>query len=123
MPDKTDLRRGLALRKKLNGKRFGKITGNVARLAPDLEQIINEVMFGRVWARKGLDLRTRCLVAVGMLAVLQRPKQIEAYVANALEVGVKQSEIVEVLIQSAFYGGMAAAVNSIDIAAGVFAQK
>ncbi len=119
----ADRRRGLAVRKKLNGKRFGKVTGALAATMPDLEDFINEVLFGRIWARPGLDLRMRCATTIGALIALQRLPQLKAYIANALNIGLTRDEILEIIMHTVLYSGLPATANAIGVAREVFEEE
>ena len=66
MANKADLEKGLELRKKLLGKRASAVTA-LGELAPDLEEIMNEVLFGRVWTRPGLEPKMRSAITLGMM--------------------------------------------------------
>ncbi|HEY0253952.1 MAG TPA: carboxymuconolactone decarboxylase family protein [Kofleriaceae bacterium] len=120
---KPDLERGLALRKKLNGRRWGKTSTPLVQAAPELEELVNEVLFGRIWSRGKLDLKMRSVAVIAALtATAQRP-QLKNYIANALNVGLTKEEIIEVLIQLVFYTGLPKVVNAIAAAQEVFAEE
>lgn len=122
MADKAALERGVETRKKLNGRRFGKTSPAIAELLPDLEEIVNEVNFGRIWARPGLDLKTRSAVTIGIVIALGRLPQVEAYMANALNVGMTREELLELVMHTVFYAGLPAAHNAIEVAKKVLAE-
>jgi alkylhydroperoxidase/carboxymuconolactone decarboxylase family protein YurZ len=123
MANQTDYKKGIKIRKKLSGKRFGKASSALAELAPDLEDMLNEVVFGRVWGRPGLELKMRSAITIASLMSLQRLPQLKTHIANGLNAGLTKKEIVEILTHVAFYAGVPTAVNAFQLAKEVFAEE
>lgn len=83
-----------------------------------------EVCFGRIWARKGIDRKLRSFITISMLVALNHPKRLGRHVENALKNGCTPDEIREVLLHAAMYCGLPAANDAFDIAEDVLkAQK
>lgn len=90
------------------------LTSRVAEVAPDFARMAIEFSFGDIYARDELDLETREIVAVAALASLGHAgPQLRMHVAAALKLGITRGKIVEILMQSAIYGGFPAALNSL----------
>lgn len=90
------------------------LTSRVAEVAPDFARMAIEFSFGDIYARDELDLETREIVAVAALASLGHAgPQLRMHVAAALKLGITSGKIVEILMQSAIYGGFPAALNSL----------
>ena len=119
-PRTAAYRTGIQIRKQLSGKRYGGQATALAELAPDLEDMLNEVVFGKVWGRPGLEIKMRSVAVIAALASMQRLPQLKGHIANGLNVGLSKEEIVEILIQMAFYAGVPAAVNAFQVAKEVF---
>jgi len=85
-------------------------------LADDLLRLSDELVYGRVYTRPGLDLRTRSMLTVAALTVLGRDDYLRRHLQGALHVGVTPAEIKEILMQMAFYGGMPCALKGLRIA-------
>jgi alkylhydroperoxidase/carboxymuconolactone decarboxylase family protein YurZ len=85
-------------------------------LAEDLLRLTDELVFGRVYTRPGLDLRMRSMLTVAALTVLGRDDYLRRHLQGALHVGVTPAEIKEILIQMAFYGGVPCALKALRIA-------
>jgi 4-carboxymuconolactone decarboxylase len=85
-------------------------------LADDLLRLSDELVFGRVYTRPGLDLKTRSMLTVAALTVLGRDDYLRRHLQGALHVGVTPAEIKEILMQMAFYGGMPVALKALRIA-------
>jgi 4-carboxymuconolactone decarboxylase len=122
MANTADLEKGLELRKKLLGKRANAATA-LGELAPDLEEMINEVLFGRVWTRPGLEPKMRSAITIASLMAMQRLPQLKGHIANGLNMGLSKQEIIEILIHIAFYAGVPTAVNAFQLAKEVFAEE
>jgi 4-carboxymuconolactone decarboxylase len=122
MANKSDLEKGLELRNKLLGKRASAVTA-LGELAPDLEEMINEVLFGRVWTRPGLEPKMRSAITIASLMAMQRLPQLKGHIANGLNMGLSKQEIIEILIHIAFYAGVPTAVNAFQLAKEVFQEN
>jgi 4-carboxymuconolactone decarboxylase len=85
-------------------------------LADDLLRLSDEVVYGRVYTRPGLDLKTRSMLTVAALTVLGRDDYLRRHLQGALHVGVTPAEIKEILMQMGFYGGMPVALKALRIA-------
>jgi len=107
----------------LNGRRFGKTSVAIAELAPDLEDMVNDVLFGQIWSRPALDLKTRSVAVISALTALQRLPQLKNYIGNALNAGMTREEIVEVLIQLVFYVGLPAVASALEVAREAFEDE
>ena len=75
---------------------------------------------GEVWNRPGLDLRTRSLCSIAVLAGLGRINALELNIRMALNNGASREEIVETFFQVAVYAGFAAAWDGLARADEVF---
>jgi 4-carboxymuconolactone decarboxylase len=85
-------------------------------------QLATEYCWGEVWARPGLDRKTRSLLNLAMLTALNRPAELRLHVRGALNNGCTSAEIREVLLQAAIYCGMPAAVDALKTAREVIAE-
>lgn len=85
-----------------------------------LQDLVGEYGWGAIWTRPGLDRKTRSLINIGMLTALNRPHELEVHLKGALNNGCTAEEIVEVVLQTAIYCGMPAALDSMRRAKAVF---
>ena len=117
------LEKGIALRRELSGD---KVVDNAFKDPGDfsypMEELVTEVAFGAVWSRPGLDRRSRSILNVGMLAVMNRPDALAGHIATAIKNGVTKTELQEVLLQVAAYAGMPVGLASFKVAKQVFAD-
>ncbi|WP_198940545.1 carboxymuconolactone decarboxylase family protein [Micromonospora sp. CB01531] len=87
----------------------------------DLQEYVTKYCWGDIWNRPGLSLEERSLINLAMITALNRGHEFKAHVRGALNNGVSQEKIKEVLMQTAFYCGGPAALESFRLAAEVFA--
>jgi len=87
-----------------------------------LQDLVTEYCWGAVWARPGLDRKTRSLINLAMLTALNRPKEVKLHLKGALNNGCTREQIMEVLLQTAVYCGVPAAVDSFHIAGELFKE-
>ena len=82
-------------------------------------------VYGGVYARDGLDLKTRQIATIAALAVAggQTRPQLKIHVAAALKLGATKREIAEVILQMALYGGFPATINALNAAMEVFEEE
>ena len=93
------------------------------QLAPDLQRIAGEALFGSIWHRPALTLEQREMSTLSVLACLQRENQLRRHTGNALNVGVTPDQIVEVFIHATFYAGFPAGLTALGIASDVFQER
>jgi 4-carboxymuconolactone decarboxylase len=72
--------------------------------APFRDYVVRSA-WGQVWARPGLDRRTRSCVTLAVLTALRCEGELEMHVEAALRNGVTPDEIAEVLLHTAVYAG------------------
>ena len=118
--------RGLEMRARLVGGEGRIFQGSVPsayELAPDMYRITTECLYGSIWNRPGLDIKHRVMVTLTAMAVRWVEPQVRSHIGNALNVGLTPEEIVEVLIMTAFYGGIPASYNALAVAKEVFEAR
>ena len=87
-----------------------------------LQDLLTEYCWGAVWGRDGLPLKTRSMLNLAMISVLNRPNELRTHIKAALTNGVSRNEIREIFLQLAIYAGVPAAVDSFRIAGEAFAE-
>jgi 4-carboxymuconolactone decarboxylase len=92
-------------------------------LAPGLENLTDEVVFGRVWARPGLGLEDRMLATLACLTAKQYLPQLAEMAGAALHIEMAPRLIQEVMLHCAMYAGVPSAVNSLETVRTVLAEK
>jgi 4-carboxymuconolactone decarboxylase len=84
---------------------------------------ITRYAWGEVWAREGLDRRTRSAITLAVLTALGREHEIALHVRGALRNGLSEAEISEVLLHTAVYAGVPAANAAFAVAQDVLAAE
>ena len=82
----------------------------------DFQDLITRYAWGEIWARPGLDRRTRSCITLATLVALGREEELAMHVRAALRVGLTPDEIMEVLLHSAIYCGVPAANGAFAVA-------
>ena len=115
--------KGLAVRKAVLGEAYvNNALKNVDEFNKPFQELLNEYCWGSVWGREELPRKTRSMLNIAMISILNRPHELRAHLRGALTNGVTREEIREILMQVAIYGGMPAAVDSFHIAREFFAE-
>ena len=87
-----------------------------------MQELVTEYCWGWLWNRPGLERKTRSMLNLAMLAVLNRPAELKSHVRGALRNGCTKEEISEVLLQAAVYGGVPVGMSSFALAREVFKE-
>jgi 4-carboxymuconolactone decarboxylase len=78
--------------------------------------------WGEVWARPGLDRRTRSCITLAVLTALRCEDELALHVRGALRNGLSADEIAEVLLHTAVYAGVPSANLAFRVAQRVLAD-
>ncbi len=66
--------------------------------------------------------KTRSLLNIGMLTVMNRPHELKLHIRSAFNNGVTKEEIKEVMLQVAAYAGVPAGIDGFRLAREAFAE-
>lgn len=83
----------------------------------------DEVCFGTVWSRPGIDRKQRSILNIAMLVALNRPNQLRSHVEGAINNGCTMDELKEIILHCAVYAGLPAAVEGFRVAEEVLRAK
>ncbi len=87
------------------------------------QDFITRYAWGTIWAREGLDRRTRSAVTLALLTALGREHEIAMHVRAALRNGLSPQEIGEVLLHTSVYAGVPVANRAFAIADEVLREE
>lgn len=105
---------GQKMLQQVDGKGGEAVVESLKDIAPDFARYLLEFPFGDIYARPGLDLRSREIATVAALTAMgNAAPQLKVHIGAALHVGLTQDEIVEVIMQMAVYAGFPAALNGL----------
>ena len=115
--------KGLKVRKEVVGAEYvEKQLKEADAFNMPLQELVTEYCWGWLWNRPGLPRKTRSLLNVAMLSVLNRHTELKSHVKGAIRNGCTKDEISEVLLQVAVYGGVPAGVESFRLAREAFKE-
>lgn len=115
-----DAGEGVTLEIGLNGQRPG------YPAFPYLSALTRSLLYGEpdgVWSRPGLSPRDRSMVTVAVQQALYETQQLRGHIGRALDNGVTQRELEELITHVTFYAGWPTGSNAARVAAEVFAER
>lgn len=113
---------GQEMLQRVDGHGGEAVVDSLQDIAPDFARYLIEFPFGDIYARPGLDLRSREIATIAALTALgNAAPQLKVHISAGLNVGLTQEEITEVIMQMAVYAGFPAALNGLFAAKAVFA--
>ena len=121
----THLEQGRNIAESLNPGLPQALADKYDTMLPGMSDSLVEWAYGHHYARPGLDLKTRQLCTVAALTALGgwTAPQLKVNIAHTLAAGASPQEITEAIWQMAVYGGMPAAINGLNAAAEIFAER
>ncbi len=115
--------KGMAVRKSVLGaEHVARAEANKTEFDADFQQFITESVWGDVWSRPGLDLRTRQMITMGILAALGRHEELAAHIRATRHTGVTRGEVKEIFLHAAVYAGAPAANSAYALAKRVYLE-
>ncbi len=112
-PDDAVFQAGIETRTQVMGAEFvDRAFGNATEYTMPMQEFITRNAWGNVWQRPGLDLKTRSLVTVAMLAALGKQQELKGHVRGALNNGATPEELREVMLHATVYCGYPTAIES-----------
>ncbi len=124
MPN-TNLSKGRAMRRKLLGDAYVEHMAATSYKDPMMQKFVDlssEAVFGTVWARPGLDLKTRTLVTVVSDASTGREPELAIHLRMARRQGWTEEELTEALLHLLGYVGAPLVRDAMLVATKVFAE-
>lgn len=97
------------------GDKADAIERGLHAIDPDLATLIVEVAYENVFARPGLDLKTRELLAIVMLMSIGSEAELKTHMHGALNCGATRAEIKETVLQAAMYLGFPKALAAMKV--------
>jgi 4-carboxymuconolactone decarboxylase len=84
----------------------------LADFAPELVEITEKVLFGDVWERPQLTKRDRSLITCAALVATGKTEQMNFHFPRAIENGVTEQDLIELITHLAFYAGWPNAMSA-----------
>ena len=116
--------KGLEIRTAVMGKAYvdKALAANADDFGGPVQAYITEHAWGAIWGREGLSRKTRSMLNLAMLAILNRPHELRGHIRGALNNGVSKDEIREIFMHVGIYAGAPAMLDSIRIAKDMFTE-
>jgi len=109
--------RGMRIRRQVLGDaHVDRAEKNKTSFDADFQRFITEFAWGTVWAGDTLDVRTRHLITIALLAALGKKQELQMHLRATQHTGVTPDEVREVLHQVAVYAGVPAANTAFKLA-------
>lgn len=123
MSDET-YERGMKIRRAVLGDaHVDRAEANKTELDADFQRFITETAWGTIWAREGLDRKTRHILTLALLAALGKENELAMHLRATKNTGVTLQEIQEIFLHVAIYAGVPAANAAFSVAKKVFEQE
>jgi len=121
--NKDAFEKGLQTRREVLGSEYvDSSIKNAGEFNMPMQELVTEYAWNAIWNRPGLDRRSRSMINLAMLTALNRPHELKLHLKGAINNGLSKDEIREVLMQTAIYCGVPAAIDSFRCAKEVFAE-
>ena len=108
---------GLSVQNPIYGNEIANaMSGLPGRMDEDIPRFLTELLFGDFYTREGLNLKTRELLSLSILATLGAEEQIRAHAIGNLKVGNDKATLIAAMVQCLPYIGfpyMFKAINTI----------
>jgi 4-carboxymuconolactone decarboxylase len=115
---------GLQTRRAVLGADYvDKAMASVDEFNEEFVELLNTYCWNDIWNRPGLPRKTRSVLNLGMLVALGKEHELKLHINGALNNGLSKDEIKEVLLQTAIYCGVPAAVVAFRCAREVFRDR
>jgi 4-carboxymuconolactone decarboxylase len=119
-------RKGQEIRRQLIGDAQIEQMNRATYSDPTMQKFLDvatETVFGALWSRPGLDLKTRTLVCVVSDAATGRDPELAIHLRMALRQGWTKDELTEVLLHLSGYVGVPLIREALLTATKVFAEE
>jgi 4-carboxymuconolactone decarboxylase len=118
-------RKGAEMRRRLMGDGAVERMGRTTYGDPIMKKFIDvatETVFGALWARPGLDLKTRALICVISDTCTGREPELALHLRMALRQGWTEEELTEALLHLSGYIGVPMIREAMMAASKIFAE-
>jgi 4-carboxymuconolactone decarboxylase len=108
---------GMRIRREVLGDEYvDRALADGTEFTAAFQDFITRYAWGEVWARDGLDRRTRSVITLSILTALGRENELQLHLRAALRNGLSEAEIAEILLHTAVYAGVPAANAAFAVA-------
>jgi 4-carboxymuconolactone decarboxylase len=125
MAESENYKKGMAMRRRLYGEAAVERSNQTTYSDPMMRQFIDvalENVFGALWTRPGLDIKTRTLICVVSDTATGREPELAIHLRFARREGWSEQELVETLLHLSGYVGLPLVRDAMLVAQRVFAE-
>jgi len=125
MAESETAKKGRELRRQLMGDAYVERINQTVYADPIMQKfmtVTTETIFGNLWARPGIDLKTRTLVSLVSDAATGRAPELAIHIRMARRQGWTEEELTEVLLHLVGYVGAPLVREALLTAKDVFAE-
>lgn len=125
MPRSERYEQGMAMRRKLMGDAAVDAAAKGVYADPVMQKFLDvavENVFGALWTRPGLDIKTRALICVVSDTCMGREPELALHLRMALRQGWSEEELTEVFLHLSGYIGVPVIRECMQVAAKVFKE-
>lgn len=113
---------GMEVRRRVLGEEHVERAGQaMTDLDRDFQTWITENVWGAVWARPGLELKSRSMITIAILGALDL-EELSLHLRAARNTGVSVEEVTEILLHVAVYAGVPAANRAFKVAKEIYGE-
>jgi 4-carboxymuconolactone decarboxylase len=113
----------LPLDAEAEARRRTAVQHSAGTVAPPLAELTNRVLFGDLWRRPGLAPRDRSLVTVAALIANGQAEQMPFHVNRAMDAGLTEAQLSEVVTHLAFYAGWPRSMSAVPVVQKILAER
>jgi 3-oxoadipate enol-lactonase / 4-carboxymuconolactone decarboxylase len=115
--DRNRLDTGMAVRRSVLGDaHVDRAIASTTPLTAEFQSLITRYAWGEIWARPGLDVRTRRILVIGTLVALHHWEELAMHVRAALTSGdLVAEDVKEIVLQQAIYCGVPTANTALRL--------
>ena len=115
---------GMRVRREVLGdEHVDRASAGTTAFTRDFQELITSYAWGEIWARPGLDRRSRSMITLTAMIARGHHDELAMHLRAALRNGLTVEEIEEVLLQSAIYCGVPDANTAFRIAQQVLSEE
>ncbi len=117
--------KGMAMRRRLMGDAAVEAASNGVYADPVMQKFLDvaaENVFGNLWTRPGLDIKTRALICVISDTCMGREPELALHLRMALRQGWSEEELTEALLHLSGYIGVPIIRECLQVASKVFKE-
>jgi 4-carboxymuconolactone decarboxylase len=124
-PNSEAYEKGRVMRRRLLGEAYVERIENTVYTDGTMQKFADyatEAVFGLLWSRPGLDVKTRALICVITDTTMGREAELEIHLRMALREGWTEEELVETMLHMAGYVGLPLVREALICARRVFSE-